>query len=307
MKISWLFEIDETYYWSTKAVTFDSTNYTAKVLPESFDGIQMRWDVSRRGLITPSDLSFEIENTDGSLSRSDLEGEYCTIILVTDGTESRRWKFYIQAATSSYGKIRVDCVDILQKVLQGEYPNTQHPREAFPSEMHEVDEDDTYRVPVTFGKAYIPLMLVYSQTEGQAYYMLGESDTYVIHKVKSPPDTGKKTVWTSADYTFSTLVENGHTLADFEIAVTDTPGTYESGTWQSNQKPLVQYNIDGDADPWSPDDVIKALLLSWGTPTGDVDLGGTFAAAATTYASQGIEWEGAFYQSEMRETILIYF
>jgi len=82
MKISWLFEID-TYHWSTKSVTFGSTNYTAKILPDSFDGISMRWDVSRQGLITPSDLSFEIENTDGVLSRSDLEGEYCTIILVT--------------------------------------------------------------------------------------------------------------------------------------------------------------------------------------------------------------------------------
>jgi len=161
MKISWLFEIDETYYWSTKAVTFDSTNYTAKVLPESFNGIQMRWDVSRRGLITPSDLSFEIENTDGALSRSGLEGEYCTIILVTDGTESRRWKFYIKSATVYYGKILLDCIDILQEHLTGEYPNTLHPREAFPSSMHEVGEDDTTRVPIIFGTAYIPVMAVY--------------------------------------------------------------------------------------------------------------------------------------------------
>jgi len=190
VKISWLFEID-AYRWSTKTVTYNAVNYTAKVLPDSFDGIQMRWDVSRRGLITPSDLSFEVENTDGLLTRASLEGKFCTIILITDGTESRRWRFKIQSASGYYGKMVLYCVDILQDILQEEYPNTPHPREVFPSVMHEVDEDDSYRVPIIYGKAFIPLMLVYRQIDSTAYYALGKAATYTITKVMDPPSMGK--------------------------------------------------------------------------------------------------------------------
>ena len=192
MKISWLFEID-TYRWSTKTVTYNAVTYTAKVLPDSFDGIQMRWDVSRRGLITPSDLSFEVENTDGLLTRASLEGKFCTIILITDGTESRRWKFKVQAVTSYYGKMQVNCVDILQDLLIGEYPNTPHPREVFPSEILTMGEEDTYRIPKTFGRAYLPLLPVYKKntsatailTEASPDINILGGDSLVVYGVKS--------------------------------------------------------------------------------------------------------------------------
>src|SRR6056297_3200912 len=302
MKISWLFKIDDTYYWSTKAVTFGSTNYTAKILPDSFDGISMRWDVSRQGLITPSDLSFEIENTDGVLSRSDLEGDYCTIILVTDDSESRRWKFKIQSATEYYGKMGVYCIDILQDILQGEYPNTPHPREVFPSEMHEVDENDTYRIPVIFGKAFIPLMLVYRQSDSTAYYTLGKNETYTITKIMDPPSLGK-TLWTSAEYDFNQQEESGYKIADFEVFYDPETETYSDGTWSSSANPLVEYKVSTDNDSLNPADVLDWLLQEWGVASADID-STTWGTAETTFSTQSLTWQGGFYQSQMRETIL---
>jgi hypothetical protein len=301
MKVSWLFDIG-SYHWSTKAVTHSAVSYTAKVLPDSFDGIQMRWDVSRRGLITPSDLSFEVENTDGTLSRSSLEGQYCTIILITDGTESRRWKFKIQSASAYYGKMVVNCVDILQDILVGEYPNTPHPREVFPSVMHEVEEDDTARIPVIFGKAFIPLMLVYRQIDSTAYYALGKADSYTITKVMDPPSMGV-TLWESTDYTFNQYTDSGYSLGEFMVYYDPETDLYSAGTWSSGSQPLVEYKVTGDADSLNPSAFLSALFQDFGLENTDLD-STTWAAASTVYDGWGLTWRGAFYKSEMRETIV---
>jgi len=194
MKISWLFEI-EHYRWSTKNVTHDNTAYTAKILPDSFDGIPMRWDITNRGLITPSDLSFDVENTDGYLFREDVEKKYVTVILVTDGMVSRKWKFYVDAAAHHYGKLTLFCVDLLQAVSVGEYPNTLHPREAFPSNLTEEEDknedgEDTYRVPISFGKAYIPIMPVYAASLADEVTLDAENLTYSVADGESVIITG---------------------------------------------------------------------------------------------------------------------
>ena len=97
MIAQWLFEID-TYRWSTQAITYDETSYTAKVIPDNFSGITMRWSIGQ-GLINPSDLSFSVENTAGTITRADLEGKFCTVRLITDGTECRAWKFKIKCTS----------------------------------------------------------------------------------------------------------------------------------------------------------------------------------------------------------------
>ncbi len=132
MEISWLFEIGTDKKFSTQEITFSSTDYSPKILPESFDGIRMGWDMGNN-LVFPSDLNFEIDNSDTALTRSDLEGEYCTVKLITDGSLTRTWKFEVSSAILSYGKIQVYCSGILTKHLVGDYPNTPHPRETWVS------------------------------------------------------------------------------------------------------------------------------------------------------------------------------
>lgn len=303
MIVSWLFEIG-TYKWSTKAVTFGGNTYTAKVLPESFNGISMSWDIERQGLITPSEIDFEISNPDAGITKADLEDQYCTIILVTNGAECRRWKFKVQSAVSAYGLMKVYCVDILQDCLLGSFPNTPHPRETWPSENHEVDEDDTYRIPVIFGEAYIPLMLIWRAADSKGYYVLGKDyGDYTISEVKSPPSKGK-TVWTSADYVFIQTTDSGYKLAQFNVGLTDVDGIYKSGTWESDLQPLVKYKFAGAPVENSPASVLSSLLQMFGLPVSNIDIAGTWATATNAFASWGINWRGGFYQSESRETIL---
>ena len=316
MNISWLFQI-ETNRWSTKAVTFGAVDYTASVLPDSFDGISMRWDAQSQGLITPSELDFEIANADGLISKALLEDKYCTIILVTDNSECRRWKFKIKSVTEAYGAIRLYCVDILQDHLLGSFPNTAHPREVFPSEMHEVDEDDTYRIPVIFGKAYIPLMFVSRwDVDEKGYYVLGKDNDYDIFEVKDPPSKGKY-IYKNIDvdpegYVFNQHTDTGIKLSEFLVfpkteiidgVSTIIEGEYDPVMWGSDQQPLVQFKKTGDSDSWSPADVLKSLLLSFGVSADDIDTANWWDAEVV-FAAQGISWQGGFYQSEMRETII---
>jgi hypothetical protein len=240
MNISWLFEIS-TYKWSTKAVEFPSgTAYTAKILPNSFNGVSMGWDISGGGLIYPSDLSFELDNADGVLTRSDIEGKYCTIKLITSETLTRTWKFKINSAILSYGKIDIYCSDILQEYLEGDYPNTPHPREVWVSAQHEIP-DESYRIPIIFGTTYIPLMYIYHTVDATGYYVLGDDATYTIEEVKSPSESGNLT-WTSTGYTFNQSTDSGYKLAEFLIAPTEVAGVYSEGIWSSGQKPLVKYS-----------------------------------------------------------------
>lgn len=303
MIVSWLFEIG-AYKWSTKAVTFGGDTYTATVLPESFNGISMNWDIERQGLITPSEIDFEISNPDGAITKASLEDQYCTIILVTNGVECRRWKFKVQSAVSAYGLMTVYCVDILQDCLLGSFPNTPHPREIWPSKNHEADEDDGYRIPVIFGEAYIPLMYIYRASDSTGYYVLGKYAGYTISEVKAPPSKGK-TVWTNAEYVFSQIADSGYSLAELFIAPTDEDGVYDAGTWESDLQPLVKYKVFGSSPTSvSPCAVLSTLLQSFGVDILDIDTAGTWASATSTFASWGITWRGGFYQSESRETIL---
>jgi len=297
MNISWLFEID-TYKWSTKAVTFSAVDYTAKVFPDSFGGISMGWDISGGGLIYPSDLEFEVDNADDALARTDLEGEYCTIKLITDGSLTRTWKFEIRSAILSYGKIQVYCSGILQKYLDGDYPNTPHPRETWVSANVQPIDDDN-RIPVIFGTAYIPLTYIYNDGDSTGYYVLGDDVVYTIDEVKSPPESGEN-IWTSAGYTFNQSSDSGYKLAEFVIA---PPSPYTEGTWPSDQKPLVKYSVTSGSTVL-PATILSTILQDFGVPAGDIDTGTTFVSAAATYVTQGIEWNGGYYEIQNRESVL---
>lgn len=303
MNISWLFEID-TNRWSTKTVTFLAVDYTAKIYPESFGGISMGWDITGGGLVFPSDLEFEIDNSDAGLTRVDLEGEYCTIKLITDDSLTRTWKFKIKSAILSYGKVRVYCSGIMQDYLDGDYPNTPHPRETWVSAQHEPEDGqyDDYRIPVIFGTAYIPLMYIYHTVDATGYYVLGDDVAYTINEVKSPPESGK-IVWDSGSYTFNQSSDSGYKLAEFVIATTETPSVYTEGTWPSGQKPLVKYSKTSGSTSL-PATILSDILQDFGIPAGDIDTGGSFVTAAALYSSQGIVWNGGFYEIQNRESVL---
>jgi len=301
MNISWLFEI-AAYRWSTKSVSFSGTDYSAKVFPESFGGISMGWDIAGGGLIYPSDLEFEIDNADSVITRANLEGEYCTVKLITDGALTRTWKFEVQTAILSYGKIRLYCSGILQKYLDGDYPNTPHPREVWVSANHQPEdgEYDNYRIPVIFGTAYIPLMYIYHTIDATGYYVLGADTTYTISEVTGPPESSRLT-WTSGSYTFNQSSDSGYKLAEFVIAY--DPAGYTEGTWPSGQKPLVKYSKTSGSTT-APATILSSILQDFGVPSGDIDTAGTWATAATLFGTQSITWNGGFYEVQNREALL---
>jgi hypothetical protein len=308
MKIKWLFEVN-TYFWSTQDTTWDSTNYSAKVIPESFQGVTMRWDLGGR-LIAPNDLQFEVDNADGALGRSDLEGYYVKVRLITDGTQSRAWEFLVKRAVPAYGKLTCYCVDPLQSFLEGTYPNTKHPKEVWPSDDFDPDELSDYCVPVVLGTAYIPIMSV--NTGSDRYYVLGADDTptYTVDEVQSPHDWPVQAVWTSVSYSFNLSNDNGHKLAQFIIADSTGDGSADAnGLWLQGDRfllPLVKFSRSDTSSITNPADWIEYILLDFGVPASVIDTGtgSTFESAATIYNNRGITWNGGFWRKENREQLL---
>ena len=89
MTVTWLFETSG-YYWSTKSHTYSSQDYTAKVLPDSFNGVRLTRSKSEYGVQTPDSLTFKISNSGNLLSESDFQtaGVFnsLTVKLLLDGT-----------------------------------------------------------------------------------------------------------------------------------------------------------------------------------------------------------------------------
>src|SRR6056297_3575435 len=207
--ISWLFEID-TLKLSTKDVTYSGDDYSGIVIPDSFSGVSMRWNIGGNGLIAPNEMEFDVSNAAGTYATTDFETEYCTLRLLINGSQERVWKFYIHRAISFYGKITCYCEDFLQQHLKGDYPNTPNPKAIWASSDPDPDELDDYCVPVVLGTAYIPVRSVNSGTE--RYYVLGESGpTYTVSEVKSPRAWPNSSTWTSASYTMT-----GSTASEYQ-------------------------------------------------------------------------------------------
>jgi len=179
--IHWLFEITKSgsgsvdHYWSTKNHTFDSQAYTAKILPDSFDSITLRRSGAEVEIQAPDDLTFSIDNADGSLTDSDyIDAQVHVKQIQDDGTNEeiiRQWKFTIVQPKEVYGEIKCECVDFLQQYIKGDHPNTPLVSTIFPDDTEDVGDD--LCIPQIFGTAYIPLRSAYI-TDGR-YYLLGLS------------------------------------------------------------------------------------------------------------------------------------
>lgn len=301
--ISWLFEID-TLKLSTKEVSWSGNDYDPVIIASSFSGIKMRWNISGNGLIAPNDVNFAVSNPDATYSISDFEDKFCTIRLIIDGSEIRTWKMKIKRAVSYYGKIDCVCVDFLQDYLVGDYPKTKAPKELWPSD--DGDVDDNYCVPVVFGTAYIPIRSVNTGTD--RYYILGPSSpTYTISEVQSPRSWPNSSTWTSASYTMTQSTNSGYQLLEPIIADSDDDGTADAtGLWRYGTTfydMLCKFSRDDTSALTNPAEWIEYILEDFGVASGDLD-STSFSAAETAYDNDSISFNGGFWMKESREKIL---
>lgn len=304
----WLFEIEgESIYWSTMSTTFDSENYSAVVIPDTFDGIESNLDLGS-GLISSPDLNFDISNADGSLDSEGitdafLQDKIIKISLIVDGSLSRAWKYKIIRVTHQYGSIRCYCKSLLQTYLTGDWPNTEHPKSIWPSS--DTDINDTYCEPIVFGNAFIPIMSVNTGTD--RHYALGkEGPTYTIEKVRAPHERGDSE-WDSGFYTFTQSTDSGHQLVD--LLIYDNGVDYDPGFWKEGDSflsPFVKYSRSDTVDITNPAQWIEWILKDMGVPSSSLDIGpgSSFEAAKVIYHVRGMVWGGGFWEKQSREEVL---
>lgn len=302
--ISWLFEID-TLKLSTKDVTWSAVDYSGIVIPDSFSGITMRWNIAGNGLIAPNEMTFDVSNPGGTYLTTDFEDKFCTVRLIDGDTNVRTWKFKINRAISYYGKITCYCVDFLQEFLVGDYPNTKAPKEIWPSS--DAEDSDDYCVPVTLGTAYIPVRSVNTATD--RFYVLGESGpTYSVYEVASPRAWPNNSTWSSASYTMAGSTNSGYQLLQPIIAdsdgddIADAPGLWRSGDTFYDM--LCRFERSDTVSLNNPAEWTEYVLEDFGVASADID-DVSFAAAGANYDALTLGFDGGgWWRKESRERIL---
>ena len=302
--ISWLFEID-TLKLSTKNVTWSAVDYSGIVIPDSFSGITMRWNIAGNGLIAPNEMTFDVSNPGGTYLTTDFEDKFCTVRLIDGDTNVRTWKFKINRAISYYGKITCYCVDFLQEFLVGDYPNTKAPKEIWPSS--DAEDSDDYCVPVTLGTAYIPVRSVNTATD--RFYVLGESGpTYSVYEVASPRAWPNSSTWSSTSYTMAGSTNSGYQLLQPIIAdsdgddIADAPGLWRSGDTFYDM--LCRFERSDTVSLNNPAEWTEYVLEDFGVASADID-DVSFAAAGANYDALTLGFDGGgWWRKESRERIL---
>lgn len=151
--------------------------------------------------------------------------------------------------------------------------------------------------------------------QGTRYYILGpDGYTYSISEARSPRLWGRKSVWTSAGYTFdqSTINDGTTDWKAFQPIVVDLDGdgTPEvPGLWQQGEQFLdlpTKFTRSDTSTMTGPAEIIETVLEDIGVPSADLDTGAgsTFSAAATVYSGWGLEFNGAFWYKRSREQVL---
>lgn len=314
VSVSWLFDImspypDETVYyrWSTKDVTFGGNSYTAKIIPQSFAGINENLNLGTN-LISPVDLELEIENADNSfgvpdnpMTKSSLEDNALRVRLVIDGTVTKTWRYYIESLTYHYGTVRLYCASLFQIAMRKDWPNNNHPKEVWPSS----DEDHTpnYCIPEIFGTVFIPLMRAYIDSD--SYYVLGNNGTYTITKVISPTDADELETFQSGSYSFTQTTKDGYKVAQFLIA----GSSLNNGLWKKSGHflmPRVQYSKSATVNVTNPADIIEWIIKDLGVAASWIDTGASssFGNSKLKYAIQNLVWNAGFYQKAPAEQVI---
>lgn len=309
--------LKEVRLWSTKDYTYDGQDYEFKVLPSSFKGVTLNRNKSELRIQAPNDLAFSITNPDNTLTAADfVDGTVHLKLVVSDGTDEeiiRQWKFNVKRCESGYQKLSFVCEDFIQQYLEGDYPNTKLVKDV--SFSDDPDINDNVCVPVPFGTCYIPLRSIY--TSGARHYLLGKTATcatYDIFEVRSPRAWGGKSTWATDNYSFtqSTDTIDGVQWSLFQpiIADSDSDGTPDAcGLWRQGDYFLdmpTQFSREVSSAATNPADVIEFVLEDFGVGSGDIDTGASssFATAASTFSTWGLEYNGVFWYKQPKEKVL---
>jgi hypothetical protein len=297
----------------------------------SFDGVEIRRGSSENGIQAPSELIFKVSNKSNALTASSFTGaELMLSLRLYNGTYRevvRRWRFYVHRVEGYYQSLIFHCEDFLQHYLKGDYPKTKlasgiwlSSGKPFMQARYTVNApktyvsrtEDNYCVPVPFGTCYIPIRPLYVPVDNAVFYLLGPvAPQYTISEVRSPRESGQKSTWSSGGYTFNQYNKSdGVTtwkVATFIIADSDGDGTADAnGVWQNGSylhDALVEFYRSDTQYTTNPARVVQYVLADMGVPVGLIDAN-SFAAAATTYASWGLTFNGAYYTKQPSEKVL---
>jgi len=306
MKITWAFDIGigiSTVHYGMEAFTYDTTDYLAKVIPDSFIGIHMSVDLESK-LYASNQTSFSVSNADGALGEANFQDKRCCISILLDDVLLRQWTFIIETAVEAYGEIKCICVDPIKRKLEGDFPNTPALTAAFPSDQ--VTEDKDYKVPVTFGTAYIPCMPF--RISGVNYFCLGKASigSYTINEVRTPRQWDLRTEWDNS-YTYTQSDKTGENTTvrgvRLRIAPNDNGDIVNYGVWTKNGSslaPLIQF-VGPYPTTTNPGEVIYQVLQLFGVSTGYLD-SDSFDDIDTALSS--VTWGGGWWKAESKERIL---
>lgn len=196
----WLFDIGDDTHYSTQDILHSGTQYYGRIIPDSFSGISVKWNIGSSYLMTPNEITFDIFNGDSAVDTTTLMDAEVTVTYTGTSywvtSDIRKWRFYVKYVLESYGIIHVTCENYLSKFLDGDYPVTLHPKEIWPSDDTDIESLNDYCVPVIFGLAYIPLMSVYTDDDDR-FYVLGKGTTatYTIEGIRSPRNWPTSSWW----------------------------------------------------------------------------------------------------------------
>ncbi len=287
MKYTWKFTTGGTTW------TFEDT-----AIPDSFSGIMLRHNISGSGLISSNEAIFSISDPEGALIDTDFDGDEILIELVEATSVIRSWKMKIKRTTASYQQIKFHCVDVLQEVIAGDFPNTGLLRELYPS--NDAESSDNHCIPITLGTAYIPLQSV--NTGSERYYLLGDSGpTYDVLEVSSPHDWSNHSTWEKASYTMTIGVEDDY--ASLQPLIHDVNGDgslMAPGLWRNGDSFLempTQFTRSDTIGKTGPDEWISYVLQAMGVASTDIDV--------SNYSNNfNLEFNGGWWEKESRENVL---
>jgi len=313
MTPTWLFETSGEY-WSTKAYTYSSQDYDAKVIPESFAGIKLTRSKSEHGVQTPDKFTFTIENKDRVLAESDFQttGVFnaLTVKLLYDGTLFLTWTFKITRVDDVDETLIIYCGDYLTQYLEGSWPNT----ELFTALAPDDTGEHPYCVPVVFGTAFIPTPSLFISADDR-YYILSASalgTTWTVDEVRSPRDWGGSSTWTSTDYTFTNAEKaiNGTNYRVYQPFIAGD-GNDSAGFWYSGNRflaPLTKFSVSGGSPDMSTmtdfADVLEYILEDMGVPSARIDSAGTFATAQGEITAETLTFNYGFFQHQDRQAVI---
>jgi len=273
------------------------------------------------GIQGPTDLKFALTNKGNVLLSPDYSSGTVLVkkVLKSGANEAvtRSWRFRVETVQNIRQRLEFTCVDFLTYAIRdSHYPRTPLVRDTFLTKNSA--QDTEVCVPLPFGTCYIPLRPVWAG--GSLGYLIGPATiglSYTLSEVRSPRSWGAKSVWSSADHTFTDADETDPAGRDWKIIYPQIARSRAglaapdvTGIWQQGEQFLdvpTKFSRSDLAATTDPGDVLAYVLADtddgMGLAAGDLNAA-SFAAASAVYAGWGLSWEGALWKHEPSERIL---